>query len=205
MGRFLLSAIPFNSLVLDLGIYYADRMHKTTSLALLLTFCCTSSLAAVYKWVDEEGKTVFGDTPPEHIESEKVPERSVNIYRNIPPSSPYTNSTRQQQEDESDDQLDYYSSLNITSPKEDQAIRSNNGQLTITLDVQPPLDVASGHQIRIVIDDEIVGVGQSSSITLSEVYRGTHVLYAEIIDSQENIIQSSPSVTFHLLRRSALL
>ena len=46
------------------------RIPSAALLALALT--CLPAAAALYKWTDENGRTVYGDTPPAGVKVEKV-------------------------------------------------------------------------------------------------------------------------------------
>lgn len=48
-------------------------MRVAIFLTLLIAVCLAASGSEVYKWVDEEGNVHYGDTPPENVESERVP------------------------------------------------------------------------------------------------------------------------------------
>ena len=159
-----------------------------------------SSFAAVHKWTDESGNTIFGDTPPDDVQSEII---------NVPPSNTYKAPekahTRQNTSRNSPRQASsQYSILAISSPENDQSIRSNGGEVNISVEISPELNLDEGHQLRISLDDNEASLSQSTSTTLQEVSRGSHTLQVEIVDQHDNTLQSSPVTEFHLHRHSII-
>ena len=44
----------------------------TIAIAAAAVLCASSSLAALYKWVDENGRVSYGDTPPAGVKAERL-------------------------------------------------------------------------------------------------------------------------------------
>lgn len=89
--------------------------------------------------------------------------------------------------------------VTIISPKPNQAIRQNQGNVNISLIVKPKL--LSGDKIQVVLDGKVVGKPSiKQHITLKNIDRGTHRLKINIINEQGEIMISSQEITFHLLR-----
>jgi len=40
--------------------------------ALVMAFACGRAMAVTYKWIDENGRVVYGDTPPAGVKAERV-------------------------------------------------------------------------------------------------------------------------------------
>jgi len=92
--------------------------------------------------------------------------------------------------------------MTITSPAEDEAIRSNPGTVDVAVDLEPAL--FKGHKVRIYLDgtaapEELA----ATTITLQNVDRGTHTLQASVVDAQGREQIRSPAITFHMLRVAA--
>ena len=47
-------------------------MRVAAFLTLLVTLCVMAAESEIYKWVDEEGNVHYSDSPPEHVEGERV-------------------------------------------------------------------------------------------------------------------------------------
>lgn len=87
----------------------------------------------------------------------------------------------------------------IISPKPDQAIRQNQGNVNIKLLVKPKLLI--GDKIQVVLDGKVIDKTMSKTdITLKNIDRGTHRLRINIINEHGEIMISSHEITFHLLR-----
>ncbi len=172
---------------------------------LILFIICIISLpanATIYKWVDEDGNVVFGDQPPVNRKKQEIKQAPLNTYSEpkpqaVAPEAPSENGTGDEEE-----KVTTYRKFSITSPGNDEAIRSNSGQLTIQISIAPPLDQAAGHQIQIQLDGKEAAISQSDAITLNELSRGTHTLKATIIDKNGKPLKQSSIHTFHLLRSS---
>lgn len=155
--------------------------------------------AEMYKWVDEEGNVSYSDQP-QHKDARQLDTPTANTIPavRVPPKvqpvpvAPDKPETR-------------YSLLQITSPEHDQAIRSNPGNINVSLITQPALNVAQGHSISLLLDNKLVSENiTTDQTTLQNVDRGTHQLSAIIKNKQDKTLQQSDSITFHLLRHSIL-
>jgi len=46
--------------------------RAAVAVALVAAFACGGAIAATYKWIDENGRVVYGDTPPAGVKAERV-------------------------------------------------------------------------------------------------------------------------------------
>lgn len=99
--------------------------------------------------------------------------------------------------------VDKYTSISITDPKNDAAIRQNAGVITISTSFSPGLDKAAGHRLQILLDGKVFADATDSTVELTDVDRGTHEVIARIIDVRGTALIISAPVTFHILRYSA--
>ena len=83
------------------------------------------------------------------------------------------------------------------SPTLDSAIRSNKGNISISIILEPSL--RSGHRILITMDGKELSKGSGKSASVTNIDRGTHTVGASVIDSSSNAIISASS-TFSILR-----
>ncbi|MEJ2553477.1 MAG: hypothetical protein P8079_05535 [Gammaproteobacteria bacterium] len=96
-----------------------------------------------------------------------------------------------------------YQRLRITRPKDNSAFWNTAGDVVIRVQVSPPLCRERGDRIRIYLDGKLAGAG--SELRVTDVVRGTHELYAEVVDRHGGRLLSSPVVHFTLHRHSILL
>ena len=159
--------------------------------------------ADVYKWKDRYGKTQYGDKPPEGAKLEPFKAPPITVIQNYgqqwQSSGQQAPSTRGTQPRPS---AGKYTSLSIVAPKGGQAIRANDGDVTLMLSIQPKLQ--KGHSIVVFLDGKQVSNGTSRAVNLTALDRGLHQVHAEIRDAYKTTLMSSPSVSFTVLRTSIL-
>lgn len=88
----------------------------------------------------------------------------------------------------------------ITRPTSEQTIHSNLGELTVSVQVT---DAASGSRVRLSVDGRTQPSGGGSMIALRGLDRGTHVLKAELLAADGQVIAVSPPVTVYLWHASS--
>ena len=89
-------------------------------------------------------------------------------------------------------------SIEIASPREDEAVRSNHG----TLFVQT-LVLGTGEEefaADLFLDEAWVATSSNGSFELENLDRGSHRLRAELKSADGELLATSEEVTFHLLR-----
>jgi hypothetical protein len=174
----------------------------------LLIFLPPITHAEIYKWVDEKG-IHFSDEAPPGIDAEKVIVKPPNIStpsHSAPASHPSTPSADEDPEGKhfKAQKTKRYAELKITHPNNDQALRENNGKISITCSLSPTLQSSAGHQVRFILDGQPFSVVSSCSTTIEEIDRGSHQVSAEVIDAQGRVLLRSNTNTFHLQRHSRL-
>jgi hypothetical protein len=165
-------------------------MYKLKLLILLL-LAVPLHAADVYKSVDRDGNTVFSDVPSENAEKIEV--------RDLP-----TIPALEQQPARSlkAEPVERYTTLMITSPKNDETYFRSEGDLVVSLQIQPRL--ANGDTVVLYLNSNEFLSGKSSSYSIPELDRGTYQLRVAIKDPSGKIIKSSETVAFHLRQASAL-
>lgn len=146
----------------------------------------------VYKRVNPDGSVEYSDQPMQGAEVMKVPKGSTFTMPESTPSSSAAVDNAAETAKVS------YDSLDITRPANDETIRSNEGKLTALARVTPQL--APEHRFRWSLDGAIVPDVNSPELRMNNVDRGSHTLQAEIVDADGNVVISSDTVTFHLMR-----
>lgn len=181
------------------------RIHLPLALGALCALMSIPALAQIYTWKDANGNTIYSDRPhPDAKTIELQPTNTVQPPR--PPASAQGNARTANDSNNGQASARNYRVLEIASPADDEAIRSNEGILSVTVNTDPPL--SSGHLMRVVLNGElreeaVAGNGQASQrLTLSEIDRGSHTLAAVIYDARGNVVQSTAAITVHLQRTS---
>ena len=149
-------------------------------------------MAEVYRSVDENGNVVFTDQPSPDAELIEIDElqtipapSSGDFEYTPPPAKPRPK----------------YTSVTITSPEHDLPIRNNSGNVTVTIATEPAL--RGSDELVLILDGKEIILGQATAKAFNAMDRGSHQLRAIIRDGSGRILQSSESVTFHLLRHSS--
>lgn len=167
---------------------------------LILSLLAGSAQAAtVYRWVDEDGKVHYSDSP--RPGAERIELRKPNVY-----SAP-KNLPKIESETETDPGADetIYQRFSITSPEPDSAFWDNQGNFMLRLALEPGLDAAAGHRIRVYLDGEPQGTTRNLQWRFTGVNRGTHSVSAEVIDASGEGVIRTESVSFHLHQQSVNL
>lgn len=180
-------------------------MKYTWLLLLLFSF---PALAEIYRWVDENGNVVFTDEP--HPQAEKIEVSPSTVYtpddsiRAPEPDQPPLTLSPEPDTSDADNEAPATSyDLRIIAPSGDESIWSNNGDLTVSMIVEPALDAEQGHKILLQLDGEAVSEPRASTtFQLNNLNRGTHTLDAMVVDDNGNTFASSPVISFQLHRTS---
>ncbi|SFJ87004.1 DUF4124 domain-containing protein [Methylophaga sulfidovorans] len=153
-------------------------------------------LSAIYRWVEPDGTVVFSDE--EHPGAETI---------ELPPSATYSPPEVQQvsqtePEQDTSPAPDYQ--ISITAPAANESIWVNNGDVKVTLSVEPALDVDRGDAIQVYLDGQTVGDPQATtSYQFTNLSRGSHEITAKIISADDKEL-ASDNIVFHLHRASKL-
>lgn len=177
-------------------------------LRLLLPLLCALGLLAgpasaqIYSTTDAEGNRVFSDQPGPGASKVELP--PTNAIPRTPTTS-YSGEASDNDDSRSGNEV-VYQQLSITSPAHDSSLRSNEGDLTLTVVTDPPL--SGNHLLKLSIDGVlsqtgVPGTGAAThQLTAHNIDRGTHELAAVVVDARGAELQRSPSITVHLQRTS---
>ena len=162
-------------------------------LGLLLTFALPAS-AAIYSYVDAEGNRVFTDRPGGRaaVPVETKPTNSM-AAQPVPPTKTPVKVLKAI--------APGYALLDIVQPAPDATIRSNPGELAVSVTSNPALQ--PGHHYRLLLDGAPVGTpSEGPVLVIDNVDRGSHQLAVEVIDSLGASLQRSAPRVFHMMRTS---
>ena len=157
--------------------------------------------AQIHSWTDAEGNRVYSDQPRSGASTVELTPTNV-----VEPPPTANASRREQDSSQQPSASNSYQQLSITNPAHDSSIRSNEGELTLTVVTDPPL--SGSHLLRISIDGTLSQTGVPGSgaathqLTIHNVDRGSHELSAVGVDARGEELQRSPPITVHLQRTS---
>ncbi|MCB1802955.1 MAG: DUF4124 domain-containing protein [Gammaproteobacteria bacterium] len=166
-------------------------MKKT--LFLVLALIPGLATAVICKSVDADGVVSYSDVPAgECVERVKLPEYSRYEPRPID-AAPSKDSNAQG----SVIKFQRYRSISITTPPSGGVVRSNQGDVSVVVALDP--DLQPGHLLNLTLDGRPVkGSFDGLAIDVTGVDRGTHTLRASIVDASGRVLISSSPVRFTL-------
>lgn len=173
-------------------------MRILIAISLLAIGLPLTSSAAIYKFIDENGHTVFADQPGPN--AEKIEKRDVQTIKThkVRPTTTLTNPSNAQGKKTAS-----YDEFKITKPTNDENIRANDGELNVDLKISPKLNQKLGHEILLLLDGKPVSKPETkTAFTLHGVERGQHSLSANIVDKTGSIVLSTQTITIHIKRFS---
>ena len=94
--------------------------------------------------------------------------------------------------------------IQIITPINDAVIRNNQGEVSINISIQPPLNPENKIQTLIYLDEKIISQGLATSISITNIDRGTHTIRASLISTSGEVLTQSNKVTIHLKRHSSI-
>lgn len=174
------------------------------TLVILLFSVMPLASAEVYRSYDESGNVVFSDQPSSN--AEKIDVEAAYTY--TPVEVPLIEAIAEEESITMDDDAmppapNYQ--VAIISPQNDEAIRANDGYVTINVQVRPPLSAKRGDQIQLQRDGLPYGPPQRQlSFVLPNMDRGTHNFAAVVLNASGEEISASPVSKFHVLRTSII-
>lgn len=162
---------------------------RLTLTCLLLALVLPAS-AAIYKYTDAKGNTVYTNQPPEGSKSETVELPPTNTVEMQAPAAPAAA--------ESSESTAPYSRLQLGDLPTEEALRANNGTFSVSVTIEPPL--RPGHQLRLLLDGQPYGQASNGTrLQLTNIDRGEHSLAVEVLRG-ERPLQQSDAVSFTVQR-----
>ncbi len=165
---------------------------------ILAIFLLSTGLAfaqtGVYKWVGPDGSVTFSDQARPGAEKiqVKVPDKAApgGAAGKTPAGAKGAPGQASAEAP--------YTEFAIVTPTDDEAVRSNNGSVGVSMNLAPSLHAQ--HAVVVSVNGQKVGKGSSTSLTLQNLPRGTHTVQAAIVDEAGKEIIRSKTITFHVLR-----
>ncbi len=98
-----------------------------------------------------------------------------------------------------------YQRLSIATPLNQATLRDNGGDVTVRVELTPPLQRDHRHRLKLLVDGRRkTWPGDELTLVLKNVSRGTHEIVALVVDSRNAELVRSAPVTIYLHRRSLL-
>ena len=173
-------------------------------LALILSQSTTHA-EGLYKWKDARGNIQYGDSPPANANAKPMELPKITIIDNYADQWKPMNFDEPQSSDQAEEEPQVnnnaYTKLTFLAPKQNQAIRANDGDVSAMISIKPPLK--KGHQLVFSIDGKAMNKGESRTQNFSNLNRGGHTIGVKIIDQKGKTLKSS-SVAFNVLRTNVL-
>jgi len=165
-------------------------------LACLLFALALPASAEIYKYTDANGNTVFTNQPPQGSKAEEVTLPPVNtVQAPAPKTMPGNDGNGGAAANQP-----VYSVLEITDLPTEEALRANNGDFTVSVNIQPSLRI--GDSLQLLIDGvPYGGLVSSTQFPVSNLDRGDHSLAVQAF-SGDRLIQQSPTITVSIQRTS---
>lgn len=165
-------------------------------LATLLTATAMTHAEEIYRWETPDGVTVYSDKPQPNTSATKIKQALVptvhlqNVKISDIPKKVMPESLA-------------YESIDITSPQDGTTFPVPPSTVLISASIKPAL--RSGHQILFLKDGSPVATPSTeTSASITELYRGSHILQAQIIDSAGKILIRSRPVTVSVQQPSVI-
>lgn len=148
----------------------------------------------VYKTLDDEGNVIFSDVPSEGTEVIKLQKAQTISLPEVKPLE-YESLKKETSENE-------YNRLVIISPENNATIRSNEGKISIDVEVEPEL--FEGDLLVLFMDGKEVSSGTSLQFALSDLERGMHTVDVGVKNEKDVFLKRSTKLVFHLRKASLL-
>lgn len=159
--------------------------------AIIGVLAFSAAYAQVYQSTDEDGNTVYTDTPGANPGAKELKLPPVNIIPS-PSSTELEFEVKQPAFDP-----EKYRLLEIAAPQNDATVFIRTTNLPIEVKLLPPVKRALGHRLVVLWDGETLFENQTAYV-LDDADRGTHTLTAQVIDEKGKILIKSPPVSVHI-------
>ena len=163
-----------------------------------LTLLTSPSLFAgkVYRVINADGQVTFTDSPPANASAETVDMPVTNIAITQPPPSKKTDG------DEVTENEVAYTSARILQPVNSFTVPPGLREVVVQLAFKPSLQAK--HLVQLYIDGHKQGSpSAASTFTLTNLDRGQHSLYAEVVGPDKKRKIKTQTVIFHVKQHSS--
>lgn len=156
---------------------------------IVLLFVSVGSLAQIYMKTDKNGNVTYSDMP--------MPDaKTIDIPVNQPENAPTT--AKPLEKISLPETKKPYTTFHIVSPKDNESIQ-NQPTLKVEIALDPSLQ--AGDKIQIYVDGQKTGpLFDTTGIDVGLIDRGSHELYAELVDTNKRNFMQSNVITIYFHR-----
>jgi hypothetical protein len=152
-----------------------------------------------WTWVDANGQVHFSDTPVPG--AKRIELANAQAFGAAPRQSATRDSTTAAAPEQPADRESRYRTFNITSPKQQETLWNTGSVVTVQIALEPRLQ--QGHRLDVFLDGERRNLSATSTtLTLSDVFRGIHTIQAVIVDQSGEEVLRSLATTFMVQQTS---
>lgn len=150
--------------------------------------------AQIYQYTDAKGHRAYTDRPPLDVKANSVELPSINTVSDGQQHSVDTSNTQPT----TTDAIAPYSTLQVAGLPDEEALRANNGNFIIHIEIAPTL--SSEHRLQLLINDQPYGSRTSSiRIAVQNLERGEHRIAVQVL-AGDQVIQTSAEHTLAIQR-----
>lgn len=167
-------------------------MNKLALAVLFMVGICVA-YAQVFTWTDSQGVVHFSDKPHAGAKQIKLP-----VTQTFSPPANQTAAPPSEAEEDKDI-AHKYTKVIINQPLNESTIRNNQGYVVVVVQVEPEL--SRGDMLQMIFDGSPLGDPQPNLLfQLNGIYRGSHTLAVQVLDSNGNVLATSDAVTIFMHR-----
>lgn len=146
----------------------------------------------LYQWTDEDGQIHVSDQPEANAKPVQLPKLQTYQLR-----SSTTNINNNATESDTSFQPQKYTAIHIITPKNQETIRDNSGNVSVNIQLAPKL--FKNNQYQLFLDGKMYKKKQiTSQFQLKNMDRGEHSLEAVIVNENNQILIRSAKIVFYL-------
>lgn len=159
--------------------------------------------AAVYKWVDPDGKVVYSDQPRPGAKEVDLPKFPPPPPAPVKPAQADKPAPDKKAATTSEPAFPGYKKAVLVKPENDATVRENDGVVDVALELEPVWDPKLGHKIAVSLNGKnLAETYTTPQFQLQDIDRGSHSLQVTVTDAKDVALTTSNSVTFHMRRQS---
>ena len=177
-------------------------MHRCLILVTSL-IAAAATAAPAWTWVDESGQRHFSDRPVPGATRIDLPETQTFTGARAPRAAPAESAAAPASSGPQERPAQPYTAFNIVSPSHQQTLWNIGGNLNMQLEIQPALQ--PGHRLDAILDGEHIEIrARGTSLSIPNVFRGTHTIQAVIVDESGREVVRSLAITVNVQQTSIL-
>jgi hypothetical protein len=168
------------------------KKHILALLIMGLTISLVTS-AKVYKYTDDDGNIHYTDIKP----FDGAQEADIKPLT-IVDSEPVINRKRELHKKKFSPHN--FEKFKLVTPKSDSTIWNTAGEILASVDLGGKLP--KGHKVEFYFDGKSLGKIKSSSHMIKEVERGEHSIFAQVLDTNNNVVKTTKRIKFYVKQHS---